>query len=441
MSSRLGLTIASLLVVCALSACTPEAVPKPDVEDAAGDVPSLAHDYIRELVVVQTTEVTCGADAGELAIEFLLLDEDGAPVPPGEAPEFYAPVVIEGTETNLDVRFDQMLLFPSPQTVCSGDGDCSDPATCADISPTTEFEVNFECGVAAQLEAASDDVTYSAGDDTSQAILLLLDYSQSLEGVNPDGSYDAARSTDPQNKRISGAQRLIRTLERYLDDSAWEICVGAVYGTAVDPIQFPTGTAEGCFSDDVSLAVRHISQQTVGETGESPIWAGLQVGLDALAARSADRRSVVLFTDGPDDVSEASARETVLASALGEDIELHIIQLDNPPPEGFDGPRPRLGPLPTYADFACETGGTFHYARNPDDLSLAFARTAAALAGQYRVTLARPADVSLDAGPHRLAGEISVQIGFTRVTAELGGDIVDPTTLDEIDSRLVVFVR
>ena len=442
MFSRLGLMAAALLPVCALLACAPEAIPKPDMDDTAG-TPSTELDYISDLMVIQATDVSCGVESDELALDFLLLDENGAPVAPDDDHAFRSPVVINGPDANLEpssVSFDDVVLFSTPRAACSSSGDCAEPALCTDISPTTQFEVNLECGYFVELETVGDRVAFTEGRGASHSILLLMDHSQSLEGVNPDGSFNAGRSTDPQNKRISAAVAFVRALDRYLGERNWEVCVAAVHGAAEDPIAFLTGDADSCFTDDTSDLMTALNLQTVEESGDSPIWAGLVQGLDAIVARNALQRSVLLFNDGPDDASEGTAVATARSSALGAGVEIHVIQLDNPPRED-DGSKPRLGPLSSYADLACETGGAFQYARNPDDLALAFGRVTAAVAAKYRVVFSRPADISLETGTYRLAGEIRVRIGGTSISAELGGDIVDPTTLDEVDSRLVVFDR
>ena len=50
---RAALTAVSCLLVFALLGCTPEAVPKPEVTDAAADVGSSDLDYVRDLLVIQ----------------------------------------------------------------------------------------------------------------------------------------------------------------------------------------------------------------------------------------------------------------------------------------------------------------------------------------------------------------------------------------------------
>jgi len=136
--------------------------------------------------------------------------------------------------------------------------------------------------------------------------------------------------------------------------------------------------------------------------------------------------------------------DDVLAAAVANSVAIHVVQLDNPPPEDEVGTlKPYIGPVDEFARLACETGGSYQYAWAPEDLRPLFAALTTGVAANYEIEVQIGALASDDLGPgaYRISTAMTVNLlGDTR-SFQFAGDQIDATSMDIVDRRLTVFKR
>lgn len=386
--------------------------------------------------------LNCQETDVNVTVRFTPLDEQGLIIKPNERIGD-GTLLIEGVGANFDsddIEFStQSVLYPSPDQECVGDGDCTAPFSCEPVNPFNPGNSRTACGIPIVIETFQGSVDFDAGRDT-KSILLMMDYSQSLEGVAEDGSFDATRSTDPQNKRISSAQAFILGFRRTAVAEDSRMCVLSFGGEGRAAVSFWPDPSS-CLSSSYENALTQVSRMTVGETGASPIWSAILVGIEDLLSNAGGDRKIVLFTDGLDDGSLTDTFDTALNSAIANEVEIHVIQLDNPPLDGDE--RPYIGPEDQFAELACQTGGSFQYAQAPEDLRSLFTALATDVAGRYEANL-QIGQLGVDTvgpGRYRVATALTANLLGERRSFQFAGDQTDPTSSDIVDRRLTVFKR
>ena len=170
-----------------------------------------------------------------------------------------------------------------------------------------------------------------------------------------------------------------------------EVRVGVVsYGTTATLVAPPSTDRQAA-----SAAIAPLAVGTDTALYDAVIFAGGQFTTDA------DRRALVLLSDGEDNVSHASIDA---ATAVAADVPVHVIELVT---ERSD--------RPTLDQLAAAGGGTVTSASDPAALSELYRQAAGTVANQYRVTY-----TTAVSGP--------VELSVSAATAE--GVLADATTVE-----------
>jgi hypothetical protein len=391
-----------------------------------------------------TNAVDCTSTDTELNFRFSPFDGDSILIAPGENVNSVR-IDIEGDGRNFiseDIEFFQSFLFPSPDIDCSSDDDCSDPYSCEPINPFNPDGARFGCGMSIEVETFQGNVRFDEGSSEIKTIALLMDYSGSLEGTCEDGRFCPHLSTDRNDQRISAAQTFVLKFSRggFADDS--RMCVVSLGGDGRAAVNF-LETVDNCLTGDYNSVRDRVNTLAIGETGRSPVWSAvLETVLQQLDGTQGDRH-IVLFTDGVDDGSLADTFEDARAAALDADVQVHVLQLDNPPEDEETEIVPHLGPIDEYIQIACETGGSYQYAQGPEDLRTMFQNLAVTIGASYeiRAQVAATAGDNIDPGCYRVATGVRITMANTQRTIQLAGDMTDTATRNIIDQRLVVCRR
>lgn len=394
--------------------------------------------------VIHGDSFTCGETDTEVSLNFMIADGDSVMIAPGEA--ISAGVVdTQGSDRNFDsehINFsEQSFLYPSPDQTCTSDGDCSAPFVCAPINPFNPGGSRNACGLQIRLETFQGELQFDNGTSDTKTIAMVFDFSQTLEGVNPDGSFNASRSTDPQNRRISAGQTFLLKYDRGPFGDSTRICIVSFGGEGAAAVNFKPDAGDCLESSvDVLLSRMSVPELGVGETGASPVWSAIVETINQQLAGAPGDRHLILFTDGGDDGSLTDTFDSALNLALQEGVAIHVIHLDNNPED--------IGPLPVaerddFAQMACATGGSFQYARNPQDLRTLFSNLASNVAATYeaRVQIGELVRGDVPSGAYRVATAMTVNVLGTSQTFNFAGDQSDPTSTDVVDTRLSVFSR
>lgn len=384
--------------------------------------------------------LNCSNPDVDVVLRFTLADEKSDLISPGERIGS-GTLEVDGVDANFtseDLEFsNQSMLYPSPDVECS---ECQAPFSCQPINPFNPGSSRQVCGMPLTIIPFQGNVHFDAGSDTKN-IALVMDYSQTLEGVAEDGSFDASRSTDPQDKRISSAMSFVSRFRntRFGEDS--RMCVVSFGGEGRAAVNFRPDP-NSCMSGNYDQALSSVSPMGVGETGKSPVWSAIIETIEQQLSTASGDRVMVLFTDGLDDGSLTDNFDAALSAAVGNEVTVHVVQLDNPP-RAEDGTRPYLGPEDEYARLACSTGGSFQYARAPEDLRPMFTALATNVAASYETELQLGAlsQADVPAGRYRVATAMSVNLLGESHTFQFAGDQTDATSNDIVDLRISVFKR
>ena len=402
----------------------------------------------RNFTAIDSTGVVNALDCQDtdvnVVVRFTLSDEKGVLIAPNERVGDGI-LHIDGIEQNFsseDIDFsNQSVLYPSPDQECAGDGDCTAPFTCEAVNPFNPSSSRQVCGIPIVIETFQESVQFDDGSDRKN-IAIVMDYSQTLEGVAIDGSFDASRSTDPQNKRISAAQAFILGFRRsdFAEDS--RLCVVRFGGEGRAAVNFRPDPSS-CLSGNYEQALTQVSQMTVGEVGASPIWSALLETIDQQLAGASGNKIIVLFTDGLDDGSLTDTFDDALNAALDANVTVHVVQLDNPPPNADGEPKPYIGPEDQLSRLACATGGSFQYAQAPEDLRPLFSALSTNVAARYEASLqiGQLSVADMEPGRYRVATAVTINVLGERRSFQFAGDQTDSTSNDIVDRRLTVFKR
>ncbi|MBN1946874.1 MAG: hypothetical protein JW797_14465 [Bradymonadales bacterium] len=376
---------------------------------------------------------------------FAMLDGDGVLLQPGDQVGDRR-IVLTGEDASFysnNVEFFQSYLYPSPDQPCANNDQCTAPFECLSVNPFSS-DARKACGRAISIETLQGNVNFLTGDQT-RSIAFLMDYSNTLLGVNEQGGFDRSLSSDPNDKRISAATAFILRYERSPFGQGSKMCVVSFGGESRGGVEFQP-RPESCLTDDFEEVRFYVSRLAGGEEGSaSPIWSAILETIDQQLANAPGDRIIVLFTDGLDDGSLTDTYDAALNALVDYGVTIHIIQLDNPPPPEPGGDRPYIGPDPLdqFARMACETGGSFQYARSPDDLRILFENLALNIGASYEIRsqVGVLGTTEQPAGQYRIATGVRFTLHGTSVTLNLVGQKTDPVTSDLVDDRLVVLKR
>lgn len=390
----------------------------------------------------------CDTTDTRVRFKFVLLDRDDQLIEPGDRISDGV-LTVSGSNANFRARehvsfSEQSYLFPSPDITCFSDADCPTPYRCVPINPFNAAGAATACGAQVNLEVFQSPIEFVRGSQ-AKSIGLVMDYSESLLGVNEDGSFNRDRSTDRDDRRIAAADTFVRKFGQgpFAEDSL--ICVAAFGGQGRAGVSF-LPTVEGCLTGDYDAAARRVGQLNVGEDGDSPLWSAILETIEQQLSGAPGDRAIVLFTDGLDNASLGDTFGAALTAALDAGVAVHIVQLDNPPGEVQPTvDRPYLGPEDEFAQLACETDGSFHYAVQPVDLRSIFDSLAVTVPAYYQVEvqigLLESGTLPEEHHRFRIATAASFSVLGTESSVQLAGDQTDPVTNQIVDRRLTVFRR
>lgn len=392
--------------------------------------------------------VSCNGTDTAVFFRFAVFDGDGELIAPGEQLNDVV-ISVDGSNpnfTNQDIEFIESVLYPTPDVPCSGDGDCTAPFTCQPINPFNPGASSQVCGMDVVVEVLQTPLTFDDGISDLKTIGLLMDYSDSLGGVDTNGGFAPECSTDRRDERISAARTFVLGYSRSSFGEDSEMCVVSFGGEDVGGVFFDP-TPDNCLTGLARTADREaidsrISGLGLGETGDSPVWSAVVETVAQQLAGAPGDRIIVIFTDGPDDGSVVADFTAALNAVLSEEVTVHIIHLDNEPTAAECSRRPS-GPAvqDQYAQLACASGGSYQYATGPEDLRTMFDNLAGTIGARYQVEAQVIALASLAPGTYRLATGVRISLAGTQRTIQLAGDKTDPATLKIIDDRLTLFVR
>ncbi len=406
---------------------------------------SIENTTFEEIVAVGViNSADCAITDTQVELRFGLLDGRNLFLSPGRVTTDPISVGGSGNFRAEDITFGaQTFMYPSPDIACTGDGDCPAPYDCVPINPSLSGS-ETACGMEVSVQAFQGSLAYEEGSSEQKRSVLLMDFSESLSGINAEGDFDPSCATDPADERVSAARAFVLRYERvssFSEDSRF--CVAKFSGDGPAGTFFLPSEAS-CLTGDYDTVVSQLGTLTVGEEPGSPMWAavGVVAGDTSPLTTAAGDRSIILFTDGLDDAEIGSFQEA-LAAVQDEEIEVHVVQLDTTPNDETACGFTAIGPEDELARLACETGGTFQYASDPATLRPMYTALAHTLGEYYTVRLEVPqlGASDIDPGRYRIATTMTVNLLGETQSISFAGDQTDPASADIVDTRLTVFKR
>lgn len=388
--------------------------------------------------------VDCASTDTQVDLRFGLLDGRSLFLSPGRVTTDPISVGGSGNFRAEDITFSQQsFMYPSPDIACTGDGDCPAPYDCVPINPSLSGS-ETACGLQVSVQAFQGSLEYQDGTSEQKRSVLLMDFSESLSGIDAEGSFDPSCATDPEDERVSAARAFVLRYERtssFSEDTRF--CVAKFSGDGPAGTFFLPSEAS-CLTGDYDTVVTQLGTLTVGEEPGSPMWSavGVVAGDTSPLTTAAGDRSIILFTDGLDD-AELGSFDEALAAVQAEGIEVHVVQLDTTPNDeaacGFSA----IGPEDELARIACETGGSYQYAADPATLRPLYTSLAHVLSEYYTVRLEIPqlGAADIEPGRYRIATVMTVNLLGETQSFSFAGDQTDPASQDIVDTRLTVFKR
>lgn len=353
------------------------------------------------------------------------------------------------------------VIYPAPDVECATDADCSNGMVCdLRARAQTSGDTTRVCQLKTTLGQITSRPLVQTRPPTpySHEVLFLFSNGSTILGANPNGTSNPARQSDPDESRTSSAYYLtsrlatLANLPNDLDESV-KVCVGyfneptgltlkllpagaisttcfnRVDGDVVNDIQRVNPIVEGIFAQ-----VQNTSQQ-----GPRSNYGVLKEGASILGAATTTRRKhIILVTDGRDDGSNPNTEnfDTAVSALLGNDVQVHVLQLDYP---GDGGLRSPAGPIDHLAQIACQTGGSYQYLSSPDAFESAYSAIANNIAGGFELGVVVGGLGSLPAGTYRVATTMAVTLGDA--VANKGVKSVDFSYTADGDNRLTLFKR
>jgi hypothetical protein len=441
-----------VLALCLLAACNNDRNPSGDTGDTGSSGPAGTERTIQRIDVVGALDAEdCVTGTGaEFDFLFSIVDVDDRIVAPGSNVNNVS-LVLNDSFTTGDIVFEDIILYPAPDLVCTTDADCASltgPYTCRSRNDAVR-EAEMVCGFAATVEMIQDSLRYLPEESAARekGIIVAIANGSSILGLNEEtGDARDRFSTDPDNRRIEAALEFLGGLQDIYPPEDSTACVTWFTGEGSPSLSFIPATEE-CLQSlttvaapDQQAAMRQITLNGEGiRAGRRSNWASLRVAIEHLSERTSSTfdRHVVMFTDGVDNGSVAAARQTpefVVELAQLHGVRLHIVQLDNE----FTGVE--IGPIEELEEVACQSGGTFLYSRHPEGVVRHFRNLRAAISNRYGIRLRIPELNQVPAGPYRLSASISMDVNGDLGSARLIGDNSDQLNLPT-DTRLLIRTR
>lgn len=381
----------------------------------------------------------CGNSDSLVTFLFTPVDADGALISPREYVNDML-VEISGSDRNFawdDIEFDNGFLYPVPDVTCSDDSACTDPFTCVSINPFNVGTARSVCGMAVEVETVQGNVVFDDGASDVKIIAILMDYGETLAGVDEDGNFAPENSTDPRDHRIAAATNFTIKFEQGSFGPDGRICVVSFGGEGRAAVHFAP-TIESCMTSNYDSVRAYLQDLSVGEVGASPIWAAILETIEEQLAGASGDRHILLFTDGDDDgsVDESDTFQAALEAAQNNNVAVHVVQLDNQP-DGFAD----VEPVANFRQLTCGTGGSYQYATGPEDLRMFYENLALHVPAHYQIEaqVASVASANIPSGFYRLAVGLEITLANYQHTLQLAGDKTDPVTLQIIDDRIVIW--
>jgi len=193
----------------------------------------------------------------------------------------------------------------------------------------------------------------------------------------------------------STSQSEVLSRERHIATKFLERVLGPADQAAVVTFDSNAYVLQSATSDLASLgrALEHIEPFAPGFSSELPPWKEVNgtrtcaavawvADWQTQASRQADRKVVILISDGVD--AELNSKlKPALEAALRNDVTIYSIRMIDPGAYGWlDQPRVQAGEQALLL-LARETGGLFFLGNNPSRVEAAFAQIAAEVRAQY----------------------------------------------------------
>ncbi len=415
-----------------------------------GGEPQVQRDILRIDSVGSSVAGECSTATGdELDLLFNIVDVEDRIVAPGSN--------VNNRRLRLGTSFSTehitvtgARLFLAPDVPCGSDDDCAglgDGFTCEGLNDASPSSVDV-CGVDATLELVEGGLAYVPEGDVAEtkSVMLVMANGATIAGDDPVSELRLpSMSSDPDDLRIAGAIDFLGGLSDLYPAEDSTACVSWFTGVGSDSVNLIPET-DDCLQPLADVAsetqVAALLQTTLAEEGTAggarANWSALRVAIRHISQRvsASFDRHIVFFTDGPDTGSVPPAsEEAALELAVINGVTVHVIQLDNPP-EG----EPDIGPIDSLSTLACETGGTFLYAREPAGVQRHFRNLRHALANRYALRSRVPAIDDLPPGDYRLAADVTMDVNDDVRTMRLIGDAGDLLNAP-IDTRVVLTRR
>ena len=441
-----------VLALCLVGACNNDRDSSSDTGDTGPGGPAGTERTIQRIDVVGALDAEdCLTGTGaEFDFLFSIVDVDDRIVAPGSNVNDVA-LVLNDSFTTGDVSFEDVVLYPSPDLVCTTDADCASltgPYTCRSRNENVR-EAEMVCGFDATVEMIQDSLRYlpEASAAREKGIIVALANGSSILGLNEEtGDARDRFSTDPDNLRIEAALEFLGGLQDIYPPEDSTACITWFTGEGSPSLSFIPDTEE-CLQSlttvadvDQQAAMRQITLNGEGiRAGRRSNWAALRVAIEHLSERTSGTfdRHVVMFTDGVDNGSVAASRQTpefVAELAQLHGVRLHIVQLDN------DHTGVEIGPIESLEEVACQSGGTFLYSRHPEGVVRHFRNLRTAVSNRYGIRMRIPELSQVPAGPYRLSAAISMDVNGDVGSARLIGDNSDQLNVPT-DTRLFIRTR
>ena len=444
---------ALIIALCLVASCNNDRNPSEETVDTGPGGPAGTERTIQRIDVVGALDAEdCLTGTGaEFDFLFSIVDVDDRIVAPGSNVNDIA-LVLNDSFTTGDVSFDDVVLYPSPDVVCTTDADCGSltgPYTCRSRNEEVR-EAEMVCGFDASVEMIQDSLRYLPEESAARekGIVVALANGSSILGLNEEtGDARDQFSTDPDNRRIEAALEFLSGLQDIYPPEDSTACITWFTGEGSDSLSFIPDSDE-CLQSlttvadvDQQAAMRQITLNGEGiRAGKRANWASIVKAMGHLEDHTSATfdRHVVMFTDGPDNGSTPGQRsqtpEAIAEFAQFHGIRLHIVQLDN----DFTGVE--IGPIESLEEVACQTGGTFLYSRHPEGVVRHFRNLRTAISNRYGIRMRIPELSQVPVGPYRLSAAISMDVNGDAGLARLIGDNSDQLNI-ATDTRLLIRTR
>lgn len=417
---------------------------EPDMDEPDVEVPEGPIRVPSALTVLPPTPASCDNPGSRQRVPFIFTSTDVVPIVTGDRVSGRSLVANRTVDTG-SIAFRQPRVETAAQELCTSDADCARGFHCATTGMLKQ------CAATTSIEMIPGSVRQDNDPGTGekqQLVAVLIENTSMIEGrlsVDVGGLFDAngekdlfanaARATDATRVHRESIKEFMVGLASVAKPTNTKVSVWWYAGQVPAesrPLVFPMELSDH-FTNDLSIGEALIDTMPQPVPKPSNMYQSIIKVIESdlgLAKYDDHEKFLFVFTDGPNEVYDASASYAQVLDALQtKNVKLNIVQLDNKiddsllrdlptyyggnttcqgdpqcgaracaantdcqnyeecrpatvyaatemdavtqTPASYCMPRyvdGRLGPIDQFADLTCRSGGTYMYVATPDEM-------------------------------------------------------------------------